>query len=83
MEQEGGFIPQLLTNMGVAKESFKAAVRHEVEKQPKVSGGARQADKLYIAAGFDKSYEGRVYFRRAPSAGPAYRQGRCTRRIEG
>ena len=55
VEQEGGFIPQLLTNMGMTVESFRAAVRHEVEKLPKVSGGARQADKVYVAAGFDKA----------------------------
>ena len=55
VEQEGGFIPQLLTNMGMTVESFRAAVRHEVEKLPKVSGGARQADKIYVAAGFDKT----------------------------
>ena len=55
IEQEGGFIPQLLTNMGMTVESFRAAVRHEVEKLPKVSGGARQADKVYVAAGFDKA----------------------------
>ncbi len=55
VEQEGGFIPQLLTNMGMTVESFRAAVRHEVEKLPKVSGGARQADKVYVTAGFDKA----------------------------
>ena len=55
VEQEGGFIPQLLTNMGMTVESFRAAVRHEVEKLPKVSGSARQADKVYVAAGFDKA----------------------------
>ena len=27
VEQEGGFIPQLLTNMGLTIESFQAAVR--------------------------------------------------------
>ena len=55
VEQEGGFIPQQLTNMGMTVDSFRAAVRHEVEKLPKVSGGARQADKVYVAAGFDKA----------------------------
>ena len=34
-EQEGGFIPQLLTHMGLTVESFQAAVRHEVEKLPR------------------------------------------------
>ena len=53
--QEGGFIPQLLTNMGLTVESFQAAVRHEVEKLPKVSGSGREADKVYISAGVDRA----------------------------
>ena len=55
IEQEGGFIPQLLTNLGLTVESFRAAVRHEVEKLPKVSGSGREADKVYIAPGVDKA----------------------------
>ena len=54
-DQEGGFIPQLLTNMGLTVESFRAAVRHEVEILPKVSGSGREADKVYIAPGVDKA----------------------------
>ena len=53
--QEGGFIPQLLTNMGLTVESFQAAARHEVEKLPKVSGAGREADKVYISSGVDKA----------------------------
>jgi len=55
VEQEGGFIPQLLTHMGMTVESFRAAVRHEVERLPKVSGSGRQADKLYVSAGVDRA----------------------------
>jgi len=55
VEQEGGFIPQLLTNMGLTLESFRAAVRHEVEILPKVSGSGREADKVYISGGVDKA----------------------------
>ncbi|MDE6261506.1 MAG: ATP-dependent chaperone ClpB [Oscillospiraceae bacterium] len=55
VDQEGGFIPQLLTNMGLTVESFRAAVRHEVEILPKVSGSGRAADKVYISAGVDKA----------------------------
>ena len=33
-DQEGGFIPQLLTHMGLTLESFRAAARHEVEILP-------------------------------------------------
>ena len=55
VEQEGGFVPQLLTNMGVTAESFDAAVRDQVERLPKVSGGGREADKVYVSAGVDKA----------------------------
>ena len=55
VEQEGGFIPQLLTRMGLTVESFRAAVRHEVEVLPKVSGPGREADKVYIAPSVDKA----------------------------
>ncbi len=55
VEQEGGFIPQLLTNMGLTIESFRAAARHEVEKLPKVSGSGREADKVYVSGGVDKA----------------------------
>ena len=55
VDQQDGFIPQLLTNMGLTVESFRAAVRHEVEKLPKVSGSGREADKVYIAPGVDKA----------------------------
>ena len=55
VDQEGGFIPQLLTNMGLTVESFRAAIRHEVEILPKVSGSGREADKVYISAGVDKA----------------------------
>ncbi len=55
VEQEGGFVPQLLTNMGVTVESFDAAVRDQVERLPKVSGGGREADKVYISQGAEKA----------------------------
>ena len=55
VEQDGGFIPQLLTHMGLTIESFRAAARHEVEILPKVSGPGREADKVYIAPGVDKA----------------------------
>lgn len=60
VRQEGGFIPQLLTNMGLTIESFQAAVRHEVEKLPKVSGAGREADKVYISGGVDKALNAAV-----------------------
>ena len=55
VEQERGFIPQLLTHMGLTVESFRAALRALVEKLPKVSGGGREADKVYVSQGADKA----------------------------
>ena len=55
VEQEGGFVPQLLTHMGVTVESLDAALRHEVEKLPKVSGSGRKADQVYISSGVDQA----------------------------
>jgi len=50
-----GFIPQLLTAMGMTVPSFEAAVQAEVNKLPKVSGSGRQADKVYVAQDVDKA----------------------------
>ena len=44
-----------MTNMGMTVESFRASLRHEVEKLPKVSGSGREADKVYITPGVDKA----------------------------
>ena len=53
-DQEG-FIPQLLTAMGMTVPSFLAAVQAEVNKLPKVSGGGREADKVYVAQDVDRA----------------------------
>ena len=50
-----GFIPQLLTAMGMTVPSFEAAVRAEVNKLPKVSGSGREADKVYVAQDVDRA----------------------------
>ena len=55
VNQEDGLIPQLLTAMGMTLPSFRAAVGAEVEKLPKVTAGAREAGKVYIAPGVDKA----------------------------
>ena len=55
VSDQEGFIPQLLTAMGMTVPSFEAAIRAEVEKLPKVSGGGREADKIYVAQDVDKA----------------------------
>ena len=52
---EQGFIPHLLSAMGMTVPSFAAAVKAEVEKLPKVSGGGREADKVYVAQDVDRA----------------------------
>jgi len=53
-DQEG-FIPQLLTAMGMTAPSFLAAARGEVDKLPKVLGGGREADKVYVSQEVDRA----------------------------
>ena len=52
---ENGLVPQLLTKMGLTLPSFEAAVKHEVEKLPRVSGSGREQGKIYIAQDVDKA----------------------------
>ena len=58
LTDEQGFIPQLLSAMGMTVPSFAAAVKAEVEKLPKVSGGGREADKVYVAQDVDRALKG-------------------------
>ena len=55
LSDEQGFIPQLLSAMGMTVPSFAAAVTAQVEKLPKVSGGGREAGQVYIAQDVDKA----------------------------
>ena len=55
---EEGLVPQLLTAMGMTMPAFREAVRSEVEKLPRVSGGGREADKVYITPDVDKALQG-------------------------
>ncbi len=59
-EQEGGFIPQLLTHMGLTVESFEAAAQREVERLPKVSGSGREEGKVYVSQEADRALNGAV-----------------------
>ena len=55
VSDEQGFIPQLLTAMGMTVPSFQAAAADLVNKLPKVSGGSREADKVYVAQDVDRA----------------------------
>ncbi|MGO5024006.1 ATP-dependent chaperone ClpB [Lawsonibacter sp. LCP25S3_G6] len=54
VSDQEGFIPQLLTAAGMTVPSFQAAVANLVNKLPKVSGGGREADKVYVAQDVDR-----------------------------
>ena len=53
-----GFIPQLLTAMGMTVPSFQAAAASLVEKLPKVSTSGREADKVYVSQDVDRALKG-------------------------
>ena len=55
LQQEDGLVPALLKRMEMTVESFRAAVKQEVERLPRVSGSGREADRLYISAGVDEA----------------------------
>ena len=55
VSDEQGFIPQLLTATGMTVPSFQAAAADLVNKLPKVSGGSREADKVYVAQDVDRA----------------------------
>ena len=52
-----GFIPQLLTAMGMTVPSFEAAVRAEVDKLPKVSGSGRESGRVYVSQDVDRALQ--------------------------
>ncbi len=50
-----GLSSQLLEQTGVTMASFRAAVKQEVENQPRVSGGGHEADKIYVSRDVDRA----------------------------
>ena len=55
VQDEVGLVPKLLAAMGSTVSGFRAAVAERVEKLPKVSGGGREADKVYITQELDRA----------------------------
>ncbi|MEA4911158.1 MAG: ATP-dependent chaperone ClpB [Oscillospiraceae bacterium] len=53
LTQDKGLIPQLVTKCGVSVESARAAATRAVDALPQVTGSAREAGKVYIAADVD------------------------------
>ncbi len=57
LEEADGLISQLVTAIGPAPESLRAAAKAEVERLPKVSGGGREAGKVYVSADLDRALQ--------------------------
>ena len=55
LQQEDGLIGQLMSRMGVPMDSFTSAVTGVLGALPKVSGGGREADKIYISQSLDQA----------------------------
>jgi ATP-dependent Clp protease ATP-binding subunit ClpB len=48
LAQDNGLAPRLIEQMDVSLDSLKTKVQKTLAKRPKVSGGSREADKVYI-----------------------------------
>ncbi len=52
LEQEDSLIKELLNKMGVS-ENFERDIRNSVESDPKMIGGARKSDSIYVSQDVD------------------------------
>ena len=52
LEQEDSLIRELLTKMGVTN-NFNEEIKNKVKSQPKMVGGARRADSIYVSQDVD------------------------------
>jgi ATP-dependent Clp protease ATP-binding subunit ClpB len=48
LAQDNGLAPRLIEQMDISVDSVKEKVQKSLAKRPKVSGGSREADKVYI-----------------------------------
>ena len=55
LQQKDGLIGQLVDRMGVPVDSFTSAVSGAVGALPKVSGGGREPDKIYVSQQLDQA----------------------------
>ncbi len=53
LEQENSLIKELLKKMGV-NNNFEQEVRNQISKKPKMTGGAREIDRIYVSQDVDK-----------------------------
>lgn len=55
LEQENSLIAQLLKKMGTEPGNVQAMVSEKMAAMPRVSGGGREADKIYITQDLDRA----------------------------
>ena len=55
LNQEGGFLPRLLSSMQVDEKGLSAAALALVEKLPRVTGSGREAGKIYVSQDVDRA----------------------------
>ncbi|MEG1381591.1 MAG: AAA family ATPase, partial [Ruthenibacterium sp.] len=55
LAQQDGLISQLFEKMGAQPGNMMAALAQQIEKLPHVTGGGREADKVYITPELDKA----------------------------
>ncbi|MFC1452138.1 ATP-dependent chaperone ClpB [Verrucomicrobiota bacterium] len=53
LEQSDGLVPKVLERLGVDVPSVTASVEQELERRPRVSGGATEAGKIYVTQRFN------------------------------
>ncbi|MBQ9973427.1 MAG: ATP-dependent chaperone ClpB [Oscillospiraceae bacterium] len=58
ISDEQGLVSQLLAAMDMTVPSLRAAVQAQVDKLPRVSGGGREADRMYVSQSMDKALKG-------------------------
>ncbi len=54
LQQEGGLVPRLLEKMDVDANAVRQALEAELERRPRVSGGATEEGKLYVTQRLNK-----------------------------
>src|ERR1039458_4283301 len=54
LEQEGGLASSILTRAGVKVDALEKRLTGEVERLPKVSGGASGIDQIYVTSRLNK-----------------------------
>ena len=55
LSDQQGLIPQLLTKMGKRPEEIRGRLETLIARMPKVTGGGREPDKIYISADMERA----------------------------